>query len=282
MRLSILLRPVLTAALLSIPCFAAEEGHKIQLRQGFPFVDVNINGRGPFRMLIDTGANASLLTPRAADRAKLKFDHRVILTTVAGEKVVPGASSNRIDVGEVQEYDLAILSMDMPEVRSIDPGADGVLGQSFLDRNAYLLDYQNKRLWLGQEATTQAMRLPNTVDAFHSDGRTVLQVALEAGGPAWRLALDSGSTNLIIDCRERCPQASGLQRDSRLITHTGERDVLRGTLRHVELGGMKLPNADVVMMKGAIPEGWDDGLIPTRWFSAFYVSGSVVRFAPAR
>jgi predicted aspartyl protease len=257
------------------------EGQKVTLRQGFPFVDVSINGRGPFRMLVDTGADASLLTPQAAHKAGLKLDHRVILTTMAGEKIVPGGSQNVIAIGGVQEAGLAILTLDLPEVRSLTADADGVLGQSFLNRNAYMLDYRQKRLWLGEDATAQAGRLPNAVTAVHSRGRTVLPVSLDSEGRTWQLALDSGSTSLVVDCSERCPRAWDIERDSRLITHTGDRAVLRGTLRQVQLGDLPMASAEAVLLESvAAAGGWDDGVLPTRWFSAFYVNGGVVRFAP--
>jgi hypothetical protein len=282
MQTSIRLRGMLAAVLACWPCLGADGGETLTLRQGFPFVEVSINGQGPFRMLVDTGADASLLTLQAARRAGLEYDHRAILTTLAGEKIVAGASANMIQVGDVVESGLTILALDLPQVRALGGQADGVLGQSFLARNPYLLDYQKKKLWLGFEATEQAIHLPNAATALSSTGRTVLPVALDPDGRVWRLALDSGSTNLVVDCSARCPRAWGVERDSRLVTHTGEREVSRGTLRQVQLGDLGVPSADVVLLDGVARVGWDEGLLPTRWFSAFYVSGRTVRFAPAR
>ncbi len=262
--------------------WAGSQGEKVTMRQGFPFVDVAINGEGPFRMLVDTGANASLLTPQAARRAGLKLDHRAILTTMAGEKIVVGGSQNVIRIGGVEESSLTILALDLPEIRSLTTDADGVLGQSFLSRNAYLLDYQQKRLWLGAEATARSASLPNAAAATNSGGRTMLPVALDAEGQTWQLALDSGSTNLVVDCSERCPRAWGIERDSRLVTHTGDRAVMRGTLRQVRLGDLPVASAEAVLLDDVASSSPGDGLLPTRLFSAFYVNGAVVRFAPAR
>jgi hypothetical protein len=268
--------------MLATTAFGADDGAKISLRQGFPFVDVIINGQGPFHMLLDTGADASLLTPQAAQRAGLRFNHRVILTTLAGEMIVPGDSENVIQIGSVEESGLTILALDLPAVRALTRDADGVLGQSFLSRAAYLLDYQKKRLWLGDEATQQASRLPHTVSATNTRGRTVIPVGLDPDGRTWQLALDSGSTNLIVDCSARCPRAWGVERDSRLVTHAGERAVSRGNLRQVALGDSTMPYTEAVLLEGIPPEGWDDGVLPARWFSAFYVTEGEVRFATAR
>ncbi len=266
---------------LAVTAFGAGDGAKLALRQGFPFVDVTINGQGPFHMLLDTGADASLLTPQAAQRAGISFDHRVILTTLAGEKIVPGDSKNTIQIGGTEEFGLQILVLDLPAVRAISRTADGVLGQSFLSRGAYLLDYQKKRLWLGDDATEQAARLPHSVTATSSRGRTVIPVGLEPDR-IWQLALDSGTTNLVVDCSERCPRAWGLERDGHLVTHAGERTVMRGNLQRVALGDSTLPPTEAVLLEGNAPEGWDEGVLPARWFSAFYVNKSVVRFATAR
>ncbi|MEP6961841.1 MAG: retropepsin-like aspartic protease, partial [Acidobacteriota bacterium] len=252
------------------------------LREGFPFVEVLINGHGPFRMLFDTGANASLLTPQAAKIAELSFDHRSILTTFAGDRIVPGGSRNVIEVGGVSQSNLPILVLDLPEVHKIDSRADGVLGQSFFHRIAYLLDYKQKRLWLGLDATREAQRLANEVAAVRFDGRTVLPVTLEPGGPVWQLTMDSGASNLVIDCNLGCPRAADLQRGASLATHNGERPVSHGTLRNVAIGGLRMPPADTVMLQNVSTEHWDDGVVPTRWFDAFYVKDQVVRFDAAR
>lgn len=272
-------------SLLMLACvtgWAGSGGQKLTLRQGYPFVDVSINGQGPFRMLVDTGADASLLTPQAARKASLKLDHRVLLTTLTGEKIVSGASGNVIQVGEVEESGLKILVVELPSGESVTAEADGVLGQSFLSRRPYLLDYQQKRLWFGEEATALSANLPHQIAATHTLGRTVLQVALDNGGATWQLTLDSGSTSLVVDCSERCPRAWGVQRDSRLLTHAGERSVLRGTLRQVRLGDLPMATTEAVLLDAATERAGDDGVLPTRLFSAFYVNGAVVRFAAAR
>lgn len=38
---------------------------------GCPFVDLKINGRGPYRFLVDTGAEVMTVTPRVANEARI-------------------------------------------------------------------------------------------------------------------------------------------------------------------------------------------------------------------
>jgi predicted aspartyl protease len=135
-----LMRWTLAAVLPCAPCLSAEnQGQKVTLREGYPFVDAQINGRGPFRLLVDTGAATSMLTEQAAKKAGLLLDHRDILTTLAGEKIVPGASKNMVQVGESTETAIDIDVTELWPVRQLDSKADGVLGQNFLGRAAYLI-----------------------------------------------------------------------------------------------------------------------------------------------
>ncbi|MBZ5610201.1 MAG: retroviral-like aspartic protease family protein [Acidobacteriia bacterium] len=273
----------MAAVLQWLPCPASDvQGEKILLRDGMPFVDVRINGRGPFRMLLDTGTAACMLTPDAARKAGLVYDHRSILTTLAGEKIIPGDSNTHIQVGEASETGVEAVVTELPAVRALDPKADGVLGRSFLGRSAYLIDYGHKRLWLGSDAVRQADRLPVAVTAPESDGRTLLPVRLEPGGRAWRLTLDSGASNLVVDCAERCPPIHEVQPGSRLITFVGERSVVQGLLRHVEVGGHSMPAAEAVLVDSRPSGSGDEGVLPAKWFSAVYVNDKLVRFAAAR
>ncbi len=258
---------------------SASENPAILMRDGFPFINATINGHGPFRMLIDTGAASCMLTPNAARKAGLAYNHRVILTSLGGEKIIPAASNNRVEVGAGEESGVDIVVIELPQVRMLDGRADGVLGQSFLGRSAYLIDYRSKRLWRGDEAIERADRLPIAVTAGQLHGRTVLPVTLEPGGRPWRLTLDSGATNLVVECSERCPQVGEIQQSGRLVTYVGERSVSHGRLRHVEIGGVTLSPVDAVLVDSKAPDGEDDGVLPARWFSAVYVDGRVVRLA---
>jgi len=269
--------------LLTLPCSAsAGEGQKIFLRSGYAFVDATINGRGPFRMLIDTGAYSCMLTPDAARRAGLSLDHRTILTTLTGEKTVPGALHNLVQAGTNSESDVDILVTELAQLRQLDGKVDGVLGQSFLSRSAYLLDYHMKRLWLGDEAIAQAGRLPIAVASARSHGRTMLPVVLAPGGAPWRLTLDSGASHVVIACGDRCPGARGVQEGVLLTSYVGERTVPVGTLRYVEIGGVRMPPAEAVLVDSPALDGGDDGVLPTNWFSAVYANGDVVRLGRAR
>jgi hypothetical protein len=269
-----MLRAIVVAILLSSRAFAgdgdATSGATLSVVQGYAFVSVRINGNGPFRMLIDTGASSCSLTTEAASRADLKYDHRVSLSVLGGDRTVPAASNGLIRLGVVEESGVEILAMDLEGVRQIDKGSDGVLGESFLNRRPYLMDYSQRKLWLGSEAVARSKLLPIELHGSQILGRMVVPVVLKAGTKPWRLAIDSGASSLLIQCSRACPAISG-SRLRRVITNTGERTVRQGTLSYLELGRAAVAGGVAVLVEEPPKAGREDGLLPARWFSAVYV-----------
>ncbi len=276
---------MIAVALLSLPCSAADtQGDNILLKNGLVFVDAVINGHGPFRMLVDTGTTTSLLAPDAAIEAGLTYDHRVILTSLGRERLLPATSTGELQVGSATVAGVEIAVTSIGRVRKIDRGAHGVLGQNFLSRSAYLIDYARKKLWFGEDATRRAEELPFALSAQQTNGRTILPVTLQSGGPPWRLTLDSGASNLVVRCTERCPAITNPRSDERVLALVGERPVLGGTLRQVEVAGARISSVHALLVDTELADGQDDGVIPSQWFSAIYVDGDsgLVRLAQRR
>ena len=109
-------------------------------------------------------------------------------------------------------------------------------------------------------------------------------MTLEAGGPSWRLTLDSGASNLILKCSQRCPRINDPRSGDRVLALVGERPVLSGTLRQVEIAGARMSFVHALLVDTELPDGQDDGVIPSHWFSAVYVDGNsgLVRLAQRR
>src|SRR5215471_14965319 len=161
--------------LFAILLHAASAEERLAVVDGYAFVQVRVNGKGPFRMLVDTGASSCMLSTEAATSAGLVYDHRVVVAPIDA-------------------------------VRQVDPKADGILGQSFLGRFPYLIDYRKKRLMIGGEAEEQSVVLGGTLAADQVDGRIVVPVSFGGGGKSWRLVLDSGSRRLLLECGTGCPR----------------------------------------------------------------------------
>ncbi len=114
-------------------------------------VSARMNGVGPLRFILDTGADEGYLTHATAERLHLK---------VAGEEDGHGTGATtlrmgRAEVGEIRlgeavfhNWPMALLMSDEPDNVFGSRAPDGVIGKPVFDRYAVRVDYQRKVLTL--------------------------------------------------------------------------------------------------------------------------------------
>jgi hypothetical protein len=221
-------------------------------------------------MLLDTGASSCALAPEAAQRAGLSYHHRVVVEAESGARTVAAANA-RVGVGAIEAFDVEILAQPVEGVRKVDPKADGVLGESFLSRFPFLIDYKKKRLRIGPEADERAAALGAPLAAEQVEGRPVVLVRLAEGGRLWHLALDSGSQRLLVECGEGCPRLAEHTGAGTIRTNLGECKAEQGYLRRVEIGDMAVARPEVLLVDRVPRSTREEGLLPAHMFSAVYV-----------
>jgi predicted aspartyl protease len=104
-------------------------------RIGRIWAPVLIDGKGPYRLVLDTGSNRPAITARTAQRlgASPIQDGSTRVTGFTGSAVVPLIRADRLEVG-----DILIGPVDMPVLEDVFGGADGVLGiQGLKDKRIY-------------------------------------------------------------------------------------------------------------------------------------------------
>jgi predicted aspartyl protease len=106
-------------------------------------VPVRINGRGPFRFIVDTGANHSTISPELVRLLGLKpGDESVVVNGVTG-----AAQAFFVTVESLQAGDLMIDGTSLPVVWApVMAGADGILGAAGLNEKSLLIDFQRNRV----------------------------------------------------------------------------------------------------------------------------------------
>jgi clan AA aspartic protease (TIGR02281 family) len=251
---------------------AAGAAEPLTMVDGYAFLQVTVNGR-PFRMLLDTGASSCALASDAAERAGLRYNHRVVVETEAGTRTV-GASTAQVRVGSIEALDAEILVQPIDAVRQVDPKADGVLGQSFLGRFPFLVDYRKKRLLIGGEAEESGAALGTLLAAELVEGRLVVSVTLVEGGRPWRLAFDSGSQYLLLECGGGCPRFIEHAGIRTILTNLGDCKAEQGYLRRVQVGDIAVARPEALLIHRMPRPGREEGLLPVRMFSAVYVDAA--------
>ena len=108
---------------------------------------VMINGHGPFRLVLDTGASDSALTSKVVAALGLTpdFSHAVLVRGVAGTAVVPTVAIQSLAVG-----DLEIRSVTVPIVADALGGAEGVLGTDGFSDKRIDIDFVHDRITIAR------------------------------------------------------------------------------------------------------------------------------------
>ena len=109
---------------------------------------VMINGRGPFKLMVDTGANRSLITTTVADMLGIDYLSAPLVTMngVTGSAEVPAVAIERLEAGE-----LVFEGMQVPVLAPhLVGGADGILGIAGLREQRLVVDFDRDRVTISR------------------------------------------------------------------------------------------------------------------------------------
>jgi len=122
---------------------APKGGTAIRYTPGQPImVDVKINGTTSARLLLDTGADSTMINPRALVAAGASISRPIgttRMTGVTGSDHVNIVMIDSLEIGEARVGRMQVASYDMAGSR----GSDGLLGRDFLDRFTVNIDSTN-------------------------------------------------------------------------------------------------------------------------------------------
>ena len=133
------------AAPIAAAALADETVEVLQLRDDLysrMTVPVMINGQGPFNFMIDTGAQASVLSHALADRLQLTDRETATLVGMASERRVETALIDEISFGSGIFRDGVAALVEGDNIG----GADGILGLDSLQDRRVLIDFENRRM----------------------------------------------------------------------------------------------------------------------------------------
>ena len=230
----------------------------VQIREGRPVVDgVYVNGHGPYRFLLDTGATLNHLDTKLAKSIGLAETFRTTLTSSAGVIPVSGGAGIEVTLGSARTDQQTFLFAGLDTIQQNWPDVQGILGQDFLSHFDYLLDMRGKQLEFGhREFDVKRVQAPYRID----NGRPVVCTSL-----GW-LVLDSGAHSLT----RFGVTASEATLEMRTLSGTVKLGTISSTLT---IAGHTFWRGDAV----AVPQSAEkssDGLLPTSLFRSVYVSNS--------
>jgi predicted aspartyl protease len=122
-------------------------------RIGRIWAPVLINGEGPFRLVLDTGANRSAVTAKVAETLGLPIEesNRVTLHGVTGSALAATIQAERLEVG-----DLLIERPQLLIVEDAFGGAEGVLATEGLKDKRITIEFRRDRIEIAHSRRQQA------------------------------------------------------------------------------------------------------------------------------
>jgi hypothetical protein len=233
-------------------------------------VSVQLNGQGPFRMIIDTGASSCSIAPRVASLLRLTAEYHVLDVTPNGKRLTPGIRSVEVELGTQVAKNVAFLWQESRGLTKAGVEVDGVLGQSLLSRFDYLLDYKSGQLVL-DSSERQLAGTPGKEIRFARVAGRMLLTAMNPAEGSIRLILDSAASNLFL-WRGGDYQVPGMT--ASLIAMNGRRAVNLIHMPLLVVGDQALQRLDVVVAPSPDEGREEDGLLPAGLFRSIYVSNS--------
>jgi hypothetical protein len=225
-------------------------------RIGRIWAPVLLNGKGPYRMVLDTGASHSAIVQRVVDELALPVKEKAVrVRGVTGSAVVSTAKVDSLEFGE-----LRIDHLKLPVVAAVFGGADGVLGSDGLRDKRIVIEFRRDRITVVRSHRTPAP--PNyAVVPFKNDPLRGMRANITVGSVKAVGIIDTGSQATVGNLALRDALArSALQGDAGDIGIEGvTEDIQFGTrvrVPNVVLGDLMLRSPRVLFSDLHIFEQW--------------------------
>lgn len=151
-------------------------------------VDVLVNGRGPYRFVVDSGADTSVVGLRIASDLQLPLGRPAILNGMTDRALV-----DRVKVDSLTLGPSTIRNLEVPALREGDLGGQGMIGIDALVRQRLLMDFE-KHLIRVEDARIPMKHYAGeiVITARRQRGQLIL-TEVRAAGLALDAVIDTGS-----------------------------------------------------------------------------------------
>ena len=170
-------------------------------------IQVKVNGKGPYNMLLDTGAEQSAIDLNAARELGLKLE------PLGGGKVVAtGKKENtlfltklaQIEIATLTATDLLAVATDFSRIsQRIGIPVNGAIGYNFLKNRVVQFDYQKRTARFYSVSPFSKSRQPNTPNKmslpfrFYGDDKFPVIDEVYVNGKKIKAELDSGHSGVL-------------------------------------------------------------------------------------
>lgn len=180
-------------------------------------VDVKVNGAGPYRFVVDSGADTSVVGQRIAAALALPEGDPALLNGITGSAIV-----NRVRVDALQVGSQTVTDLEVPALVERFIGAEGMIGLDALVEQRLVMDFEKKTI------TIDDARRP----AQHYVGEIVVTARRRRGQLILTQAsADDRPVDAVIDTGSEVTIGNMALRDR--LVRRGKRPVIRTTITGV-------------------------------------------------
>ncbi|MEZ5358792.1 MAG: retroviral-like aspartic protease family protein [Candidatus Zixiibacteriota bacterium] len=243
----------------------------IHVHNDHVFLDIKIDGLGPFSFLLDSGAGKTVVAKSVADRLGIKASGPIAMRGIGG--------FGEVSIGEIDSLTLGKLSLhldrtmiaDLSMFHSFDAGElGGVLGYDFFVRFPMTLNFEGKTLTLYNPGKSYRPTFANMLES-----ELYFQIPLimvELNGRRSRMLFDLGAqTGILLFGQQIIDETlrEDLMQDSttlEIMGVGGVSSVFMSTLDSISIGTEKIQNPKIIWSDNAeeLPfRGYIEGIIGT-------------------
>lgn len=209
-------------------------------------VAVSVAGQGPYKFLVDTGSERTVISRQLAQRLQLDDGRNAILHSVVGATDV-----NTVFIPDLRVSGNRISVVDAPALEASNIGADGMLGIDSLRSQRVLFDFKAKTMSITPSSRPLEKLEGDTivVRAKSRHGRLVFTHA-KIDGQRVTVIVDTGSQvtlgNLALQRSLMKRRIWTAPQDVEIETVTGEKLLAKvARLKQLELGSVRLDDMAV-------------------------------------
>ncbi|HEX8027251.1 MAG TPA: aspartyl protease family protein [Vicinamibacterales bacterium] len=241
--------------------------------QGGIVTAATFDGSGPYRVLLDTGANHSSISDRLARALGAPVIARGEVSSQAGVREYPIVRVDRMSVGPIT---VGATPSVVPAGDLAGAGAiDGVLGQDVLANLRYTIDYRRRHVvWEDSDSIPTPSPSESALPLTFVSGLPMVE--LRHGSSFLQLVADSGAGGLLLfqSAGRTLPAMKPGGGLVRIDSFQGSRMARRMVIDELRIGPSLFQDLPVVVIESSnSPASAGDGLLPLHIFGRVTFDG---------
>ena len=151
-------------------------------------VEVLVNGKGPYKFIVDSGADTSVVGLEIARELELPLGSPAVLNGMTSRDIVDRVKVDSLTLGPTM-----VRNLQLPALREEDVGGEGMIGIDALVSKRLLMDFE-KRMIKVEDANVRYRPQPGeiVVTARRHRGQLIL-TRVRAGGVPLEAVIDTGT-----------------------------------------------------------------------------------------